>query len=292
VYPNLPVLTGPMPTKAVSSTEVSEGIRRLGIAGAQLCLHASLRSFPRLVEGPATLVGGILETGGTVMVATMANRAFEIPAPLEDRPRRNGIDYAELDALASANPWPALSDTYDASRSEVDAALGSTSAYVANRPDRIRCRFPTGTFSAVGPLAAQLIGAEVATDTFGPMRELASRSGWVLLAGVTLRRMTILHLAETEAGRRPFIRWARGPDGRPIRSAGGGCSEGFERLAGLLRGVERRCQVGESFWRAFPAREAVAIASEAILTDPSITHCDDPNCRECADAIAGGPIDR
>lgn len=132
----------------------------------------------------------------------------------------------------------------------------------------------------------------MASDTFGPLRELAGRSGWVLLAGVALTSMTLLHLAETEAGRRPFVRWALDPEGRPVRNLGGGCSEGFERLAAVLAPVERCTRVGSSLWRAFPAKETVGLAAEAIRRDPSVTRCADPACPECPDAIAGGPLDR
>ena len=31
--------------------------------------------------------------------------------------------------------------------------------------------------------------------------------------------------------------------------------------------------------------------ADAIRADPSITHCPDPGCVECADAIAGGPLE-
>jgi aminoglycoside 3-N-acetyltransferase len=285
------VLTGLVAELVVSAAQVAEGVERLGISGAPVCLHASLRSFPRLAEGPVSLVNGLLDAGVTVMMATMAGNAFDIPAPPDDRPVRNGIDYAKKDALAEARPWPGQSDIYDSTRTEVDRELGATSAYLAARPDRLRCRLSTGTFSAVGPLAAELIGGEVAADTFGPLRQLVARSGWVLLAGVGLTRMTLLHLAEVEAGRRPFVRWSRGPGGQPVRSAGGGCSEGFERLTGALAAIERRTVVGESLWRACPAGDAVALAAAAIRTDPSITACDKPECRECTDAVAGGPVD-
>ena len=109
--------------------------------------------------------------------------------------------------------------------------------------------------------------------------------------GVGLTRLTLLHLAEVEAGRRPFIRWARGRDGRAVRVRAGECSEGFESLASSLAPVERPLVVGASQWRMFPAREALELAADAIRTTPSITHCPNLECIECADAIAGGPLE-
>ena len=233
---------------------------------------------------------GLLSTGATVMVAAMAGQAFAVPAPPDDRPARNGIDYGDKDRQAAAAPWPGSSDIYDPTRGEVDDWLGATSAYVASRPDRIRAP-RSGTFCAVGPLARVLIASETADDVFGPLRSLADVGGWILLAGVGLTSMTLLHVAEVDAGRRPFVRWMRGPDGSSMRVGVGGCSAGFERLAPALASVERRVVIGTSTWRAYPVEPVLTLAAQAIRADPGITACDDPSCQECPDAIAGGPID-
>src|SRR5207237_583995 len=118
----------------------------------------------------------------------------------------------------SPESWPGLNDSFDPSRIEVSSGLGAFSAHVAARPDRLRCALASGEFSAVGPLAKKLIGAETDTDVFGPLRALADHDGAVILMGVGLNRMTLLHLAEVEAGRRPFIRWSLNPDGQPARA--------------------------------------------------------------------------
>ena len=269
--------------------EIAQVATRLGIAGQALCLHASLRSFPKLERGPKTLIDGLVSTGATVMVATMSGEWFGIPAPPDDRPARNAIDYLATDDRAASAPWRGLTDTYDPSRIEVDSWLGATSAYVASRPDRVRAP-RSGTLSAVGRLASELVSAETEADVFGPLRALRDAEGWILLAGVGLTTMTMLHLAEVEAGRHPFIRWMRAPDGTPMRVRVGECSNGFERLGSALASEQRRALVGASTWRAYPARAVLALAAYAIRSDPSITRCDDPDCRECPDAIAGGPI--
>jgi aminoglycoside 3-N-acetyltransferase len=185
--------------RETTEEEVARAADRLGVAGAPLCLHASLRSFPRLERGPATLIDGLLSTASTVMAATMSGGAFGVPAPPHDRPARNAIDYAATDDHVAAAPWPGLTDIYDPSRVEVDAWLGATSAYVAGRPDRVRAP-RSGTFSAVGPLARELMSAETEADVFGPLRALRDHDGWVVLAGVGLTTMTLLHLAEGRGG--------------------------------------------------------------------------------------------
>ncbi len=251
----------------------------------------SLRSFARLENGPATIVDGVLAADSTVLAATMAPDLFAIPPPPNDRPARNGIDYSKHDRPDGEAPPGESIGVYDRSRTDVAAWLGAFSAHIAARPDRIRCRYASGEFSAVGTLAARLIDAETDADVYGPLRALVEENGVVVLMGVGLTRMTLLHLAELEAGRRPFIRWTRNRDGRVVRVRAGECSEGFESLAKALAPVERRLLVGASLWRVFPARQIVAITADAIRTDPSMTHCPNPECIECADAIAGGPLE-
>jgi aminoglycoside N3'-acetyltransferase len=275
----------------VDVRDVKKALCELGTEGRPIEVHVSVRSFGGLADGPATIVDGILAGGSTVLAATMAPDLFGVGAPPHDRPARNGIDYSTQTSIADdAQPKESLG-AYDPTRAEVSGGLGAFSAHVAARPDRIRCRYASGEFSAVGPIASRLIGAETDADVFGPLRALVEENGAVVLMGVGLTRLTLLHLAEVEAGRRPFIRWARGRDGHAVRVRAGECSEGFESLASSLAPVERRLVVGASQWRMFPAREALELAADAIRTTPSITHCPNLDCIECADAIAGGPLE-
>jgi aminoglycoside 3-N-acetyltransferase len=279
----------------MTAGEVTRGTLTDAISGLRLddsavAVHVSLRSFPRIAGGPETLVGAFLDRGCTLLVPTMANSLFGIPAPPDDRPVRNATDYDAQEQSAALEPWRGSSEIYDASRVETDVDLGATPAYVARHPDRIRTRRSPGSLAAIGPRANELIGAETDDDMFGPYRALIAQDGHVLLMGVGLDRATIVHLAEVEAGRRPFIYWVRGPDGESMRSRGGACSNGFAKLDPVLAPIEMRTSVGQSTWRLFPAGELVATAAEAIKSDPSITRCADPGCVECVDAIAGGPL--
>ena len=124
---------------------------------------------------------------------------------------------------------------------------------------------------------------------YGPIRELAAREGRIILIGVGLNRMTAIHLAEQQSGRRLFLRWAKATDGRVSMFEVGSCSEGFPRLEPVLRQYARPAVVGDSRWRAFPARQVLDAASTAMRKDQGITDCDDSDCLLCRDSIAGGP---
>ena len=70
----------------------------------------------------------------------------------------------------------------------------------------------------------------------------------------------------------------------------GGCSDGFEKLEPILAPLMQINRVGASLWRVFPAAATVEAAVRAIRNDPGITHCGDPGCGRCRDAILGGPL--
>ena len=125
----------------VGVREVEGALRALRIERWPIEVHVSVRSFGGLEDGPATIVDGVLAAGSTVLAATMAPDLFGIAAPPDDRPSRNGIDYASIadDAQSTESI-----DTYDSTRTEVSAWLGAFSAHVAARPDRIRCRYASG----------------------------------------------------------------------------------------------------------------------------------------------------
>ena len=118
----------------VTADDLTAAIDRLGLADKIIEIHVSLKSFPRIDGGPEALIEAFLQSGCTVVMWTSAHEAFRVPAPPEDRPRRNGVDYAAEDAQAAAGPWRGMSDIYDETRTETDTWLGVTPAYLAAPP--------------------------------------------------------------------------------------------------------------------------------------------------------------
>jgi aminoglycoside 3-N-acetyltransferase len=252
-----------------------------------LMVHASLRSFVAPIAGGAgTMLDALLARGRTVMVPAFTEPQFGLTAPAALRPARNGIDYTTL----PAEPPPAGA-SYDAGCGLINPGLGVLPAALISRPGAVRGQHPLNSFAALGPLAGELIAAQNPADVYGPIRELAARGGLILLIGVGLNRMTALHLAEQQSGRRLLLRWARGADGGVSMFEVGSCSEGFPRLDPVLRPYARATVVGGSWWRAYPAQQTLAAAATAITEDQTITHCPRNDCLLCHDSIAGGPIE-
>jgi hypothetical protein len=147
----------------------------------------------------------------------------------------------------------------------------------------------TNSFTAIGPIAGQLIRDQAALKVYAPLKALAAAGGEVVLMGVGLDSMTLLHLAERRAGRTLFRRWAKGRDGKPIAVEAGSCSRGFPRLEPVLGPLGRERIVGHSRWRVFPARPTSEAAAGAIRSTPMITRCDDPTASDAAMPYSVGP---
>ncbi|HEY3108147.1 MAG TPA: AAC(3) family N-acetyltransferase [Chloroflexota bacterium] len=269
----------------VRGKEVRAAVRRLGLAGQPLCVHASLRSFGWVEGGAAAVVEALLDEGCTLIVPTFCWDAYAVDPLPHQQPARNGASY-----VAAPRRRPGSDRVYTPAVQELDRAeMGAIAAAVLAMPGRARGNHPLCSFGAVGPASGALVAGQAPLRVFAPLAAVAAAGGAVVLMGVGLSKMTLLHLAEQRAGRLMFRRWANGPDGRPMEVEVGGCSEGFPRLEPALGWLEWRERVGGSVWRVYPAAETLDAAAVAIRAEPSITHCRRPGCR-CDDAVAGGPL--
>lgn len=267
----------------VTESDIRNGVGDLNIADRPLCVHSALRSFGHVEGGPQTVIDGLLAEGCTVVVPAF-NYNVEIPPPDDVRIERNGMDDREYPDPATA---PRI---YSPDVNSVSPDMGAVPRALLKMEGRARGSHPIDSFAAVGPLADEIIAGQTPRDVYRPLYNLAERDGLVLLIGVGLNRMTLLHTAEQVAGRNLFRRWALGPDGRPLMTEVGGCSEGFPNLEPALADLARETTVGKSRWRAFPAADVLEAAAEAIRQNPAVTHCGDPACARCRDAVQGGPV--
>jgi aminoglycoside N3'-acetyltransferase len=268
----------------VTLHNIREAAQALGISNRALCIHASLRSFGKVEGGASAVVEGLLAEGCTVMVPTFS-WTFAVP-PSGARPTQNGWNYD-----AYAGPTAGIGRVYRPDTVEIDREdMGAIAAAVVARPERTRGNHPLCSFAVVGPLAHALIAGQRPLNVWGPFNALAEADGLVVLMGVALDKMTLLHAAEQMAGRNPFRRWANGPDGQPMQVEVGGCSHGFGSFGPVLSSLESTARVGASAWRVFPAKDALHAAASAIRDNPQLTHCGDPECGRCRDAVLGGPV--
>ena len=188
---------------AIMAHDLITTVDELAPADRPLMVHVSLRSFGApIAEGAGTLLDALLTRGRTVLVPAFTEPQFGLPAPAAMRPARNGVDYATHPAEP---PWPE-GVAYTPACELINAGLGVFPATLIKRAGAVRGRHPLNSFAAFGPLAEELIAAQSPADVYGPIRELGAREGRILLIGVGLNRMTAIHLAEQQSGRRLFLR--------------------------------------------------------------------------------------
>jgi len=167
--------------------------------------------------------------------------------------------------------------------------MGAFPGLVLARPDRVRGGNHLNSFAAVGPLARELAACQTNEDVYAPLKKLYELDGLVLLMGTGLDTATAIHYAEEKAERYPFVRWSKDGSGKTIPVRTGGCSEGFPKLDAVLSPYEQQAQVEKSLWRSYRIRDLVDTAEKAFRENPLVTHCGDPDCARCNDAIKGGP---
>ncbi|MGH8555475.1 MAG: AAC(3) family N-acetyltransferase [Gammaproteobacteria bacterium] len=268
----------------ITQTDIQHIIRELGLSRRPVCAHASLHSLGQVAGGPLAVVEAFSNEGCTLMLPSFS-WTFAVAPPKDQRPPRNGWDY-ETDR----GPFATTDKVYSPTTQEVDRDMGSIAATVVALPERVRGCHPLCSFSAVGPLADKLVSGQNHADVCAPLSVLAREGGHVLLMGLGLESMTLLHLAEREAGRTLFRRWANRTPNHAVMVEVGGCSEGFRRLEPHLAHLRTRTMVGPSLWHLYPARGVLEAATKAIGANPDITHCRNERCERCNDAVAGGPI--
>jgi len=279
-------MTGQVACQMIRQEEIRNGIRLLGLSGKCVCMHTSMRSFGSPIENGADgLLDAFLQEGCTVMVPAFSDQ-YEAPPVIAWMPAHNGAgDYAYFYEKAYENIEPY---TPDSSRLTIEE-MGIFPQMVLNRSGRIRGGNHLNSFAAIGPRAAALIAGQTNEHVYAPFSALYQENGSVLLAGTSLNTATAIHYAEMLAGRKPFVRWSRDSGGNIIPVCAGGCSDGFENLAPYLKKHEQQLVIGASLWRCFPIRQLSDECAHVIRCLPSVTHCGNPECDRCNDAMAGGP---
>lgn len=271
----------------LQASDFYNAIEVLGISGSDVCVHSSMRSFGGKIEGGIdALINAFLEKKCTVMVPTFSDM-YEAGPVEAYMPEQNGAgDYSYFYSKVYG---PKMQ--YDVSSKEMTVEdMGIFAKTVLDREGAVRGNNALNSFTALGANAKVLVSVQTNEDVYAPLEKLCENDGYVLLMGVGLDGATIIHYAETVAGRVPFIRWAYGENFEVIPVSAGSCSEGFGNFFELLKPYVKEVMVGNSRWICCKARDAVDVCVKAMKENPQISHCEDPDCSRCNDAILGGPI--
>lgn len=274
----------------VDRTTIRIGLRGLGLQGADVAVHASLRSFGHVAGGEETVIAALRETCATLLMPAFCEIGRTNPPP-DDRPERNGWYYQSY-RIEEAGVRPFDPRTFGPDSDINVGEMGRIAAGLLREQDAIRSAHPSVSWTACGSRAAWYCEGHEPGDPNAPLKKLVQARGWVLLLGVGLASCTALHLAEERSGRRPFIRWIRYADGQVRRVREYGCSDGFPRLAPGVAAIARSMRVGACQAVAYPIAALVETATEILRRQPELTLCGRRTPCRCQDAVRGGPTDK
>jgi aminoglycoside 3-N-acetyltransferase len=271
----------------VDADSLRRDLEAAQLVGRRAVVHSSLRALGHVEGGAAAVAAALAGTLEVLVVPTCSwgEGSPECGAPPGEHWLQNGRSHDD-DGPAHV-PVP-----FDPQRTLPARAMGAIPRAVLRLPGVARGGHPLVSFAAVGREPQRYTAGQHGTEPHFPLRQLAADDGLVVLLGVDLSRCTALHVAELEAGVRPFVRWALARDGSRQRVLIGGCSEGFERLWPALRDVFRVAAVGAATARIAPSAELIRRATELFSRDRGAGRCDDRSCARCRDAALGGPIAR
>jgi aminoglycoside 3-N-acetyltransferase len=263
--------------RAVRRSELTEGVRRLGLPeGGLVLVHASLNSLGWVVGAAETVVRALLDaTGSSGTLAAVASWD-DIPFRLNHWPQDWRQAYLE--------EMPG----FDPERSEANRAYGRFPERLRTWPGARKSGHPDQRVVAVGRLAEWLTSDHPLDDSFGPgspFARLVEANGYVLMLGAPLRSLTLLHHAEAIASIPSKRRWSytlpfattRGTEWRTLHDIDvdrgplpyGDVIEGGEDPlvgvaamadAALGAGVGVRGRVAAAECHLFPAAELVSFA--------------------------------
>lgn len=276
-----------MASLSLDTQDLIHAIDTLGIGGADICIHASMKSFGAPLQcGIPGIIDAFLQKGCTILVPSFSDQ-FEVAPIRKYMPPQNGTGDDSYFFQKIDTPMP----SFDPCCKEISVEeMGIFAKSVLEDARSVRGNHPLNSFTALGSHARALVRHQTPRDVYAPLRQLCAEDGYILLMGVGLNRATILHYAEQLAGRNPFIRWALAPNGAVMPVSAGGCSEGFACFEPVLRSHARTMRIADSEWQCYKATEMVAACVAALRSHPSMTHCADMHCDRCNDALLGGPI--
>lgn len=233
-----------MAKKTVTTEEIAEGLRALGIrAGEHLMVHSSLSSLGHVEGGAPAVVEALLEVlgpEGTLMVPTFTHSATEYFDPLES-PSRNG-------AITEA------------------ARL---------RPGARRSLHPTHAVTVIGPDAEELLADDLECGALGKgcaLDRLAKKGGRILLLGVSHKANSVIHVGEDHAGdpdrtkrwspenpKRVILKHPDRGEEEVLLTSMMGSTVAFERMEGELRarGKLEEGRIGEAACQLMKGQDVI-----------------------------------
>lgn len=261
----------------ISYRELRNGLEEVGITPhSRVLVHTSPTVSELLVGGAEAFVGAILASCETVLMPAFTPQTMVVPSV---GPPLNGMEYGEGESNYQS--------VFFHQDLPVGVALGDIPELFRSHSRTRRSMHPILSFT--GHNAGEALRTQNLEDPLGPVQWLADYDGDVLLFDVNHTSNIGIHLAEQVSGRKTFIRWALTPSGIVECPLMPGCSDGFQRIAGLLQGTSRVLRVGPVVLESIPLRDLLHIAGGWLREEPTALLCSRETCPCCSAVRAVNP---
>ncbi len=254
----------------ISYRDISAALSDLGLRRETPAItHISMARIGEVRGGLNTVMGALLATVDNVMIPTFTYSTMIIP---EQGPPDNDVVYGSgLGANLDADVY-----TYDLPSNMKNSEAGEA---LREYTHTYRSDHPIFSFTGLG-LDAALVDHS-AEDPYTPIRRMRDMDGWVVLMGAEPADNFSIHLAEQNAGRKQFIRWALTQEGIREVPHFPGCPNGFHKLDYYLQEELHRTVVGEREWFAVKLDTLLSTATALMKEDTFALLCNDLHCKRC-----------
>lgn len=253
--------------------DLASGLRKLEVDPAKpVIIHASLSSFGEIRGGVDTLLGAILANFQSILTPAFTYKTMLTP---ESGPADNGIIYG------TAYTQNRMAEFFTPNLS-CDRSMGILAEKIRTHPKSTRSSHPILSFSGVN--LEETIASQSVQDPLAPIQSLYNQEGAILLLGVDHSVNTSIHLAESKAGRKTFIRWALTPTAIIECVNFPGCSDGFNQAQDLLEEITQTIQIGVTKVNCLSVKPMVDKLVKQIADYPLALLCDREVCPRC-DAV-------
>ena len=254
----------------IRSAELQEALDELEVPnGVPIIAHASLSAFGYLQGGAEGLVQALADRYWKIVMPSFTYKTMVTPAC---GPANNGMIYGQN---TDANRMAQIFDPMMG----VDRLMGSVPEALRRHERGRRSAHPILSFVGIG--ADAILESQTIQEPLKPIQMMLEERGWVILLGVDHDVNTSIHLAETQSGRKQFVRWALTVDGIVECLHFPGCSDGFPALAPSLEAITNQVRLGSGRIQAVPLEGLITAAKRKIREEPFALLCDRSYCERC-----------
>lgn len=254
----------------ISYRDLTAGLNDLGLTrSTPVIAHVSLSGLGEIKGGVKTVVGALLASVDNVLMPAFTFSTMIIP---ESGPAENDLAYGSgretnLQAKIYSPNLPAEGEDHEA----VEELRKYPGIFRSNHP----------VFSFVGLGMDMALIEHPAHDPYAPLRAMRRMDAWVLLMGANPSANFSLHMAEMQAKRKQFIRWALTADGIREIPNFPGCARGFRKVHYYLQDELHTVQVAGMDWFAVNLDVLITTATALIGEDAFAFLCNDIHCVRC-----------